>query len=106
MSSSSRFASLFSTLYVCCDSETANKIGVFEKIILDELNIKNIKYIDDVNVLEDKYLTVNFKVAGAVLKQNVNKMKQTLETLSKDDMTKLVSAVEQGDEVSRSRLGQ
>lgn len=88
-----------STLYVCCDSETANKIGVFEKIILDELNIKNIKYIDDVNVLEDKYLTVNFKVAGAVLKQNVNKMKQTLETLSKDDMTKLVSAVEQGDEV-------
>lgn len=89
-----------STLYVCCDSETANKIGVFEKIILDELNIKNIKYIDDVNVLEDKYLTVNFKVAGAVLKQNVNKMKQTLETLSKDDMTKLVSAVEQGDEVS------
>lgn len=89
-----------STLYVCCDSETANKIGVFEKIILDELNIKNIKYIDDVNVLEDKYLTVNFKVAGAVLKQNVNKMKQTLGTLSKDDMTKLVSAVEQGDEVS------
>lgn len=89
-----------STLYVCCDSETANKIGVFEKIILDELNIKNIKYIDDVNVLEDKYLTVNFKVAGAVLKQNVNKMKQTLGSLSKDDMTKLVSAVEQGDEVS------
>ena len=27
-------------------------------------------------------------------------MKQTLGTLSKDDMTKLVSAVEQGDEVS------
>ena len=34
------------------------------------------------------------------LKQNVNKMKQTLGTLSKDDMTKLVAAVEQGEEVS------
>lgn len=83
-----------SELFVCCAAESADKINIFEKNILDELNIKAIRYIDDINVLEDKYLAVNFKVAGAVLKQNVNKMKQTLEALSAEDMQALVRKVE------------
>lgn len=87
-------------LFVCCDADKADKIKTFEKNILDELNIKAIEYIDDVNVLEDKFLTVNFKVAGAVLKQNVNKMKQTLEALSEDEMSALTAAVVAGGEVA------
>ena len=89
-----------SKLFVCCDKDTADKIKTFEKNILDELNIKAVEYIDDINVLEDQYLTVNFKVAGAVLKQNVNKMKQTLEGLSSDEMKALTSAVIAGGEVA------
>ena len=87
-------------LFVCCDADKADKIKTFEKNILDELNIKAIEYIDDINVLEDKFLTVNFKVAGAVLKQNVNKMKQTLEALSEDEMSVLTAAVVAGGEVA------
>ncbi|MBR5203048.1 MAG: isoleucine--tRNA ligase, partial [Clostridia bacterium] len=88
-----------SKLFVCCDNETADKIKTFEKNILDELNIKAVEYIDDINVLEDQFLAVNFKVAGAVLKQNVNKMKQTLEGLSSDEMKDLTAAVIAGGEV-------
>ncbi len=87
-------------LFVCCDADKADKIKTFEKNILDELNIKSVEYIDDVNVLEDKFLTVNFKVAGAVLKQNVNKMKQTLEALSPDEMSALTASVVAGGEVA------
>lgn len=89
-----------SKLYICCDADKADKIKTFEKNILDELNIKAVEYIDDINVLEDQFLTVNFKVAGAVLKQNVNKMKQTLEGLSADEMKELTAAVVAGGEVS------
>ena len=89
-----------SKLFVCCDNETADKIKTFEKNILDELNIKAVEYIDDINILNDQYLAVNFKVAGAVLKQNVNKMKQTLEGLSADEMSALTAAVVAGGEVS------
>lgn len=89
-----------SKLYLCCKKDDADKINTFEKNILDELNIKSIQYISDVNVLEDKYLTVNFKVAGAVLKQNVNKMKQTLENMSDSDMNSLVLDVEAGGKIS------
>jgi isoleucyl-tRNA synthetase len=88
-----------SKLFVCCGADAADKIKTFEKNILDELNIKSIEYIDDINVLEDQYLAVNFKVAGAVLKQNVNKMKQTLEGLSADEMNALTTAVIAGGEV-------
>ena len=89
-----------SKIFVCCGGDKADKIKTFEKNILDELNIKAIEYIDDAGVLEDKFLTVNFKVAGAVLKQNVNKMKQTLESLSDDEMKALTDAVVAGGEVS------
>ena len=89
-------------IFVCCDNETADKVKTFEKNILDELNIKAVEYIDDINVLEDQFLAVNFKVAGAVLKQNVNKMKQTLEGLSTDEMKALTAAVVAGGEVAVS----
>lgn len=87
-------------LFICCESDKADKIKTFEKNILDELNIKNIEYISDANLLEDKYCAVNFKVAGAVLKQNVNKMKQTLENLTDADMKSLTDAVLAGGEVA------
>ena len=87
-------------LFVCCDKDKADKIKTFEKNILDELNIRNIEYIADANLLEDKYCAVNFKVAGAVLKQNVNKMKQTLENLSADEMKAVTEAVITGGEVT------
>ena len=87
-------------LFVCCDDDTANKLKAFEKNILDELNIKNIEYIKDKSVLEDSYLTVNFKAAGAVLKQNVNKFKQSLENASKDEMAAMAASVAAGEKVS------
>lgn len=87
-------------LFICCESDKADKIKTFEKNILDELNIKNIEYISDANLLEDKYCAVNFKVAGAVLKQNVNKMKQTLENLTDDEMKAVTDAVIAGGEVA------
>ena len=84
-----------SKLFVCSDAD----ITVFEKNILDELNIRVIEYIDDVNVLNDSYLTVNFKVAGAVLKQNVNKMKQALEAASAEKMAEYTAKAKAGEAV-------
>ena len=88
-----------SKLFVCCDEQKAAEVKTYEKNILDELNIKAIEYIDDVNVLEDSYLTVNFKVAGAVLKANVNKMKQALEGASKEKMAEYTEKAKNGEAV-------
>ena len=76
-----------STLYVCCSDEDAEKIKVFEKTILDELNIRKLEYINDLSILQDSYLTVNFRSAGALLKQDVNKLKAVLLSLPSDKLT-------------------
>ena len=86
-------------IYICIDTVAAEKIKVFEKIILDELNIKEAEYIDDFNVLQDAYLTVNFKAAGAVLKQNVNKFKQSLEEATPEQMQQMVEQLDKDGKV-------
>lgn len=86
-------------LFVYAPEGKAEKIKVFEKNILDELNIKEIEYIDDVEVLEDAYLTVNFKAAGAVLRQDINKFKQTVEELGAEQMAVAVNSFEAGGPV-------
>ncbi len=88
-----------SRLYVCCSDEAGGKIKVFEKNILDELNIKSVEYISDFTVLQDNFLTVNFKQAGAVLKQNVNKFKQCLEAASPEQMSAMVKQLKENGKV-------
>ncbi|MCQ2463668.1 MAG: isoleucine--tRNA ligase, partial [Clostridia bacterium] len=87
------------TLYICCDKETADMIKVFEKNVLDELNIKNIEYIQDRDVLEESYLAVNFKTAGAVLRQNVNKMKEAVLSATAEEMAQYTAAAKAGEKV-------
>ena len=45
---------------------------------------------------------MNFKTAGAVLKQNVNKMKQALAELSAEDMKACVTAFDKGEKITVS----
>ena len=86
-----------STLFVCLPEEKAEKIKVFEKNILDELNIREIKYLTDKSVLEDSYLQVNFRAAGAVFKQDVNKFKSALENMDAQTMSALAEKVKNGE---------
>ncbi|MDD6527611.1 MAG: class I tRNA ligase family protein, partial [Oscillospiraceae bacterium] len=88
-----------SKLYVCADDAEIEKIKVFEKNILDELNIKELVPVKDKAELEDSYLTVNFRAAGAVLKQNVNKMKQALESATAEEMAAYTKAAQNGEAV-------
>ena len=74
---------------------TACHVKGSEKIaeaLKEELNIKNILTTNDVEQFNDFYLTLNFRNAGIALKQDVQKVKQHLESLTEDEMNKLVTA--------------
>ena len=64
--------------------ESSNDISKYEMVIKSELNVKNIVLINDFSTLKDEFLTLNFKNAGAVLKNDVNKVKDLLVDLSND----------------------
>lgn len=83
-------------LFVWAPQGKAEKIKVFEKNILDELNVKAIEYIDSAEELEDAYLAVNFAKAGAVLRQDVNKFKQALEALNPQQTADMVKGFDAG----------
>ena len=88
-----------SKIFVACGSDIFERIKVFEKNLLDELNIKQLVFVEDASALEDSYLAVNFRKAGAVLKQNVNKMKQALESADAAAMARYTAAAAAGEDV-------
>ena len=68
----------------------------FEDIIKDEINVKEIIFEKDNSRFNDEFLTLNFGVAGRILKSNVQKAKEYLSNLSKAEMLQLVSQFKNG----------
>ncbi len=84
------------TLFVCCDEYTKNACIANQDVIKDELNIKEIVFEHDRQKFVESYLNVNFKTAGAVLKGDVQKLKNTLLDADKTQMEKLVEMYKSG----------
>ena len=71
----------------------------FKQIILEEVNIKNIEFVKEDDKFNDQSITINFRKAGAVLKGEVNKLKEKLLSMSCDDQTKLAKQVASGQQI-------
>ena len=67
---------------------------------MSELNIGEIKELSDTSALESNFLTVNFKVAGRVLKNRANDVKAYLATLDGEAQQKLSDDVKAGKSIS------
>ena len=65
----------------------------FKQIILDEINVKDVEFVAEDDKFNDQSLILNFRKAGAVLKGDVNRLKQTLLDATEQDMKKYVDAV-------------
>ena len=72
------------------------KLSEYEAVIREELNIKEITYLDDFGILSDEVASLNFQVAGRILKGDLNKVKSLCDNLTSDENTILVNSVKQG----------
>jgi len=86
-------------MFAVCDDKTKTAMRVFEQQVLDELNVKELVFLNGAEELQVKIPTVNFKRAGAVLKSQVNAFKAHLAGLSNEDMALVADQVEQGGDV-------
>lgn len=84
------------TMFLNVNEETKKAAKTFEQIIKDELNIKEIVFENDNNKFNDAYLTVNFKTAGAVLKGDVQKLKNMLLEATEEQVQNFVSQFKEG----------
>lgn len=78
------------------NAKTLDTVKLFQDIIKDELNIKEMVVSDNIGQFNDYYLGVNFKTAGAVLKGDVQKLKVTLENATASDMSQYVEGYNAG----------
>lgn len=89
-----------STMYVKTDTENKSAINKMKNIIKEELNIKEIVFLEDFSRLEKKYLTLNFRNAGAELKENLNDVKKLLEESSDYQIAEMVEQFDSGASVN------
>ena len=85
-----------SVLYL---GKTYETLSVYELLILDELNIKEIVYLDDFDVLSHEYASLSFQVAGRMLKGDLNKVKSLCDNLTSAENTNLVNVIKQSKAV-------
>ena len=88
------------TLYLKLDDDYKVAVENFAELVKDELNIKNIEFVTEENKFNDEKLTLNFKVAGNVLKGDVNKVKVALENATIEEMSSIVSDFKKGEFVN------
>ena len=87
-------------LYVSANEANHAAIEAFGSIIASELNMVEIKELENTDSLESNFLTVNFKVAGRVLKNRANDVKAYLAELGADEQQALSDAVKAGKAIS------
>jgi len=86
------------TLYLNADKQDA--LAPYAAIICDELNIKEIAYLQDASALSDAYLMLNFKVAGRALKGDLNLVKGLLDGLDEAQMAACTADFDAGRAVA------
>lgn len=75
-----------------------DEIKRYENTIKDELNIKNIEYLDNKDSICVEYLSLDFKVAGTLFKEKVNEIKDLVTNIS--DMNKVVQDYKNNSEIA------
>ena len=76
----------------------------YQDVIKSELNVKAIKFLTSKDPLCDVFMTLDFKKAGSILKQNVNHVKELLAALDKEQMHSLAELYHQEQDVTLDNI--
>lgn len=77
-------------LYVAASEEEKQDLLPLADVIKEELNVKEIKFVDE-SEFNESYFTVNFRVAGAKLKGEAQKLKALVDGLDRNGMALLAA---------------
>ena len=75
-------------MYITASDDVKKEILPLADVIKEELNVKELKFADE-SEFNENYFTVNFRVAGAKLKGEAQKLKKLVDSLDSEGMAKL-----------------
>lgn len=88
-----------SCMYVVTTAGNRAAITRMSDIIKEELNIKELVFLGDSENLNTKYLALNFKRAGSVLKEKAQALKLWIDGATKDEMEAMVKQFQNQESV-------
>ena len=88
------------TMYIKCSVDYKKAVEVMKDNVLEELNIKNIEFVEDDEKFNSQRLALNFRKAGQVLKGDINKVKEILQNMPDKEMKQLVLDVKDGKNIN------
>ena len=74
---------------VIIDSKYENIVGNLDSLILEELNVKNLEYTDNMNEYVNITYKPNFKEVGTVLGSKIKSFQNYLNNITEEDVDKL-----------------
>lgn len=86
-----------SKLYMVLSEKDQNLLRPLLSVVKDELNIKDIIFTQSESQFNDVYFTVNFKVAGAILKKDAQKLKMLVDGLDQQGYDNLAIEYKKGN---------
>ena len=84
-------------LYISGDETVKKAVEIYRDMIEQELNIKDVVIENDRSKFNDEYLSLDFRRAGAVLKGDVQKVKNLLLDASDEDRIRMVNEYKNGN---------
>ena len=84
------------TMYINGNDTVAKAVELYRDIIESELNIKNVVIEHDNSKFNIELLNLDFRKAGAVLKGDVQKVKNYLTTATSEEMAEMVAGYKAG----------
>lgn len=95
-----------SAMFIRTSEKNKAAISKMLDIIRDELNIKEIIFLEEFSSLEERYLTLNFKTAGAEFKEKLQDIKKLLDNTTDFAMKEMVKKFDANDEIIISGFGE
>ncbi len=84
------------TMYINGNDEVKKAVDLYRDVIENELNIKNVVMEQDNSKFNTEFLGLDFRKAGAVLKGDVQKVKNYLTTATDSEMAQMVAGYKNG----------
>ncbi len=81
-------------------------VSKYESIVKEELNVKNIEYLENFDTLKESFIALNFHVAGKILKSDSNKVKNAIINLSNEENKILASSLSSKENIDIPGYGE
>jgi isoleucyl-tRNA synthetase len=88
------------SMFIIVDESKQEAVEKMKEILLNEINVKSIHFLKNLNTLEFPLIKLDFQKAGPILKKDVQNVNELLNSLSEQQKSDIAEQYESGDSIN------